>query len=275
MSANSDLSQLLPESNYITRGSVGHLDISPAFARIENNRVLIEVTLAPSGEEVVAELPVSDGGYFGGLQYGQRVIVAIMNGTSDDYVILARSGDNDWPMPTAVSGVPIAAPLAPCWHFLKTRDGQLLAIETGDGADVTIHSGGSIRLGVNGGEQILLSGETHIGADFLVAPVGPQAGPDGTEIPGVPGTAYDPLPFIPIPGTGIPNLPWIGPAQGIVRAQDTIESDVTIDPNFWAWVIAVSAAPQVAAALASAAIPDPPICLKVEPKTASRNTCGD
>jgi hypothetical protein len=50
--------------NAISYGTVGHLDLTPQYARVQDGDVLVEVTLEPSGDEIVSRLDTTavDGG---------------------------------------------------------------------------------------------------------------------------------------------------------------------------------------------------------------------
>lgn len=261
-----------PPTNYLSFGTVGHVDSTPAYARIEGDAVLVEVTLAPSGDEVIARLPSEAPGFYMPLSYGMRVVVGMPSGNGSEPVIIARCPDGAWPWPDTVAGVAARGtgpvPGAPMFAFLRTEDGQLLAIETGDGGDMLLHSGGSIELKVGGGEQVLVSGRTHLGAGFSSAPTGPTVGPDGQVIPGEEGGAFSPTPYVPAPASPIPLPPLAGAyADGIVRAKDAVQSDALTDPDFWTWVNAV----HVAAGLPT----DPPLAITSQHKAASKHTASD
>ncbi len=226
--------------NYISMGTVGHTDLTPAYARVEDGDVLVEITLVPSGDEIVARLTmtaVDGGGIYMPLSYGQRVVIAFPGGSGSDPVIVGRCGDSSWPFPDDVAGVSTGSGTAPMFAFYKTQDGQLFAIETGDGADVLIHTGASIQLKASGGEQIMLTGRTHIGLDFSSAPIGSTVGKSGEVTPGTP--------------AGAPNIttntnktvppPLKLPADGIFRIKDTVQSNIVIDPDYWAYTAALTA----------------------------------
>lgn len=263
-----------PESNGLSYGVIGHADPSPAYLRITNNEVYVEVTLKPTGEEIIARVPIAHGQPFGPLECGNDVVVAFPGTSGEDAVVLAKLSNNTNPLPETAGGITIPQEAAPVWYFLRTDDGQLLGIESGEGADICIHAGGSIRLSVNAGEQVLIAGRTHIGADFTTPPIGATAGPASAIIPGTPGVAFIPTPHVPLPAAPLPLSPFVGPADGALRVKDSIQSDGLVDPAFWAWVLAVSAAPQVVTAMASAGI-IPPVALTVAAKTASYHTVSD
>lgn len=258
--------------NYIAMGTVGHTDDTPSYVRIEGGDVFVEVTLTPAGDEVVARLDMSavdGGGIYMPLSYGQRVVLAMPGGTGEDPVLIGRMNDSSWPFPSSVAGVSTGGTNGPMFAFYKTQDGQLLAIQTGDGGDVLIHSGASAQVQVDPGEQILLTGQTHIGADFTAPPTGSVVGKNGTVTAGVAGTAFVPLPntntTIPPPAdVNIPPVPL--PADGIFRIKDTVQSNITIDAAFWAWVIAVSAATAIASV---------PTTLTSQPASGSKHTADD
>jgi len=280
--------------NFVSYGTVGHTDSTPAYVRVEEGDVLIEVTLTPSGDEVVARLDtsaMSQGALYLPLSYGQRVVLLYPNGKNGDPLLIGRCSDASWPFPEEVAGVATAAEQrAPMFAFLKTGDGQLLAIETGAGGDVLIHSGASAQMKVSPGEQILMTGRTHLGssADFGSAPTGSKVAENGFVEDGEEAGNYNPLPntrgrpadgttlvpptpiVIPPPLTDTNARPY--PQDGIVRFKDQLGSNVFVDPDFWAWL--------VAAATALAALPVPvtvplPAQLFVAPYSSSLNTASD
>lgn len=233
---------------YISYGEVGHADDTPRYAWVEDNeRVYVEVTLRPSSDEVIARLDMTacdEGGFYSALHYGAKVVVAFPGGSGGEPVIIARVNDRNWPFPETVCGVGARGPLGelPMYSFIKTGSGQILALESGPDGDTLVHSGASVQVKTDPEGQILLSGRTHIGADFTTPPVGDTVGPAGEVIPGAAGT-----PHVPTPGTNeiippgeplAPNgQPW--PAEGLMRFKDTVQSNATADPVFWAWVAAV------------------------------------
>lgn len=263
-------------ANYFSYGTVGHMDLSPAYARIEEDQILVEITLAPAGDEIIARLDIADGAWYGPLDYGQHVVVAMPGGTGTDAVIIGRVSDKNWPFPASVAGVAMPTQVpetpvgAPQLAFFRTRDGHPICIESGDGGDIVIYSGGSAKISVNPGEQVLLSGRTHIGANFTTPPVAPQVGPLGETIPGAQGAPYVPIPYVGIPAIpppiGEPAAPFVGPEDGIVRAKDLVQSDATTDPTFWT---------AMAAICAFCGVVLPPIQLTSWHKTASQHTATD
>lgn len=235
--------------NFISYGTVGHVDLTPYFARIEGGDVLVEVTLAPSGDEIIARMDfdsMDGGGSYVPLSYGQRVVVGFPNAETGDPVIISRCSDQSWPFPTSVAGLSTSSSgtPAPMFAFVKTAAGQVFAIETGDGADVLIHSGGSVEVQVTAGEQVLVGGRTHIGSGvaFSPAPVPPEVAEEGFVEPGEPGGAYDPLPNTnpttppPLDPSGLPL-----PADGVFRVKDRTQSNAAIDPAWWTYVGALTA----------------------------------
>jgi len=294
--------------NSISFGVVGHYDQNPAFSRVESDKVLVEVTLLPSGDEVVAELGLeaqgNGWGFYIPVCIGCRVLVAFPGG-EEDPVIIKRLTDREFPFPDSVAGISTQGvaidPLtgssaAPQWAFLQTPEGTLLALETGDDGDISIKSGANVQIEADAGQAIHLNGRTHIGEGWLTPPVGASTGPAGEMVPGVSSTAFVPTPHVPIP---IPPLPLVAPPgtpdTGVVRIKDDIQSDITTDPDVWAWIIALHASILVianawnalatagggplvvpsGAALPIAAIPDPPLAIGSRAKSASQNTCGD
>jgi hypothetical protein len=285
--------------NSISYGTVGHLDLTPQYARIEDGDVLVEVTLEPTGDEIVARLDfgtVDEGGSYFPLSYGQRVLVAFAGTGNGDPVIIGRLSDGSWPFPDTAAGVPTAvAGSAPLFAFIKTAEGQIIAIESGDGADILIHSGGSVQVKVNPGEQNLITGRTHVGsaASFTTPPTGPTVAPGGFPAPGTPSTPYAPVPnqnvrvtgtlippaVVPIPPPPAPPVPQIDsnlrpiPEDGIVRMKDTIQTNATTAPDFFTWLSAVHAG--LAGLLPPNTLPGLPASFDSSPVTASLNTASD
>jgi len=261
-----------PQHNFISYGTVGHYDDTPAYARIEDGDVLVEVTLLPAGDEITARIDfdsVDGGGAYMPLSFGQRVVIAFPNGDSGEAVIIGRCSDRSWPFPPEVSEIPTSknGKNAPCFAFLKTQDGQLLAIETGTNADIVIHSGASIQLKCTPSSQNLITGRTHIGSDveFSSQPTPATVGGSGFVEEGDAGGLYEPAENT----RGLKNLKGqTYPSNGVVRLDDSVIADGTTDPAFFAWVSAVSAAiiPPIA-----------PVPFQIEsaPTSSSLNTVGD
>jgi len=235
--------------NFLSYGTVGHVDLTPAFARIEGGDVLVEVTLAPSGDEIVARLDfdsMDGGGAYVPLSYGQRVVVGFPNAETGDPVILGRCSDQSWPFPGSVAGLSTSSSgtPAPMFSFVKTAAGQIFAIETGEGADILIHSGGSVEVSVSAGEQVLVGGRTHIGSGvgFSTAPTPPEVAGEGFVEPGEPGGSYTPTPNTnptippPLDPSGFPL-----PAEGVFRVKDRTQSNAAIDPAWWTYIGALTA----------------------------------
>lgn len=235
--------------NYISAGTVGHTNDTASYVRVEDGDVLVEVTLSPAGDEIVARLDmtaVDGGGIYMPISYGQRVIIAFPGGADGNPTLIGRLNDSSWPFPSSVSGVSTGGGNAPMFAFYKTQDGQLFAIETGDGGDIIIQSGASLQTRVSPSEQILLTGQTHIGpsVDFTEAPTGSTVGANGTVTTGTAGTNFVPTPntntTIPPPlDTSTPPVPL--PADGVFRIKDTVQSNVTTDAAYWAYTNAITA----------------------------------
>jgi hypothetical protein len=267
-----------PPANYLSYGIVGHVDQSPMWAWIEGNQALVEVTLVPSGDEIVARIPCGGGdgqAFYLPLAYGSRVIVGMPGGSGSEPVIHGSVNDATWPFPDGVCGITMVPVAAPQFAFLRTADGHLLAIETGDGGDIMIHSGASVEVKVNAGEQILLGGRTHIGARFTAPPIGAAAGPNGETLSGVQGLAHVPLPHVPLPIEPVALPPFIGPADGIVRAKDPVQSDAATDPVFWTWLLAIHAINAPLLAALPTPILNPPLAIGSAHKGASQHTASD
>jgi hypothetical protein len=255
--------------NFISFGVVGHYDLNPAFVRVENDKVLVEVTLMPSGDEIVAELGMEGQGcgydWYVPICLGSRVVVAFPQG-EDEPIIIKRVTDKEFPFPTDVAGIPtVGTPVnpltgstaAPHFAFIRVPDGTLLAIEAGTGGDIIIKSGGNLKIETGGGGTVHINSQVHLGDDFSTPPTGASTGPMGEIIPGVPAVPAIKDPHIPVPAL-VPNVPLPPPtgafADSIVRVKDAIQSDITVDPGWWAFITALYAHPLIGPVLAAAGI---------------------
>ena len=278
-------------SEYLTYGTVGHHDTSPEYARLEAGRVLVEVTLEPSGEEVMACL--GTGALYTPIRYGDRVVVGLPGGTGSSPVILCRATDASQPFTAEPGGQQVATPgRVPLYSYLATQDGELYRIQTGQSGDLVLRSGGSAQIRVDSADQILLSGRTHLGrsAQFSQEPVGACVGESGAVEPGTAADGYTPAVNTnatnPPPGFGSPA--GLLPADGLVRVKDAIQSNFAIDPDFWNWLIGFvatflgwtpipgdgGAALKLALVGYIAASPVPSQLTSL-PAAGSRNTCSD
>lgn len=273
-----------PQRNYLSYGVVGHVDNitglpepSPAFVRIEDGQVLVEVTVEPRGDEIVARLGHDGAGAGIGdyipLEWGCHVVVEFVDGNPQNAVIVARLHNQECHVPHDVAGVQTGAAggmaetfvPAPMWRFVKMAAGQLLAIETQAGGDIVIHSAGSVEIAAGPSGAIHLSGRVALGESPVTPPVGATVGPAGTTIPGVPATPHVPLPKVPgIPAPPATIAPYVGFADGIVRAKDGVQSYIAVDPYFWGWLTAIHSFPLNLAWASAAGFPSPPIALHSE-----------
>lgn len=246
-----------PNRNQIEIAVVGHEDPNPQYVRLEGGQAFVEVTLQPSGEEIVARLAGPSAGEGAGwyipLDFGCRVVCEYLDGDPNHAIITGRLHDEKCAMPAAVAGVQTGAASAtgqgvspaPNWHFLKIPDQQLMAIETGLNGDLLIHAGASVHVKAGTTGQIHLDGVTRLGAAPLTPPVGSVVGPAGESTPAVPAVpALPDAPPVPTPGPPAP-VPFIGQSTSIIRAKDGVQSHVAIDPTFWAWVTAVGLHPVI------------------------------
>ncbi len=281
--------------NFISYGTVGHVERTTAYVRVEEGDVLVEVTLAPTGDEVVARLGcevMSGGSTYFPISYGQRVVVGYPNGKNGDPVIISQCHDGAWPFPETVAGVrtTTSSGQGPMFAFMRTGDGQLLAIETGEGGDIVIHSGASAQIKVSPTEQILHTGRTHIGsdADFSSAPTGATVGDNGFVTEGDEAGNYNPTPntntaisgtlippaTIPLPPPQVDTQLRPYPADGIVRMKDQIQINPVTSPDFFAWLSVVHL--QVELLLVPpATMPPLPASIRGKAVEASLNTAGD
>lgn len=293
-------------TNYISYGVVGHLDQNPAFSRVENGKILVEVTLTPSGEEVIAELGLEANGggwgFYWPVEVGCRVIVGFAQG--EDPVIIKRITDAEFPVELEVAGISAVggsvadgdATTAPHFAYIKTPEGALLAIETGSDGDISIKSGANVQIKVDPGNAIHLAGRTHIGVGWTEDPTGAFVGDNASVDNGESARKHNPPSWVPTP---VPNSPLSAapgtPATGVVRIKDPIQSDSNTDPAFWTYfnllytfASLVGTAWNTAATLGgplivptgvvvpfTGSLPPVPTVIGSRPKTASLNTVGD
>ena len=264
-------------------GFVGHVEPitglpepSPAYVFCQNGQWLVEVRLS-DGDEVVARLGLDGAGAgFGSyidLGYDDRVILAEVGGAH--WAIIGVVNDGLKRTPDTVCGVVTGASAAvpgndapipgPQWRFMKLRPGALLAIETQIGGDILIHSGGSVEIKAGPTGAVHLNGSVRMGVGPLVPPIGAVVGPSGTAIPGVPAVPDVPLPKTPnTPAPPATIVPYVGFADGVIRAKDGVQSHIGVDPDFWAWIIGVHTYPLLLAWLSGLSIVDPPIAIHSE-----------
>jgi hypothetical protein len=254
-----------PQRNFLNWGKVGYregtTDIpepTTKFVRIENGQVLVECTVEPGGDKIVARLGLTGAGDgFGDyipLEFGCRVVIEYIKGNPANAVITAALHDGRCSMPDDVSGVQTGAATAkgrgvsvaaPMWRFIKMGAGQLLAIETQANGDMLFHSAGSVEIksGSSPAQAIHLNGATHLGVGPLTPPVGARVGPAGVTVPGVPAVAHIPIPKLPTVPVVPPKIaPFIGNDDSIIRAKDMVQSHILVDPVFWAWIAAAGTA---------------------------------
>lgn len=241
-----------PQDSFVEVGLVGHRDRNPAYARIEQSQVWVEVTVQPGGDEVVARLGLGSAGDGVGayvpLDYGCRVLLEYPDGDPNSPVITARLHDGACRMPGSVAGLATgadgaAAPEvvvpAPQFHFIRTASGQLFALETGDGADILHHAGGSIELKADNPGAIHLDGTVHLGEGLTTPPVPGTVLPGNQQSPAVPGVPHVPTPITPVQNP-LPAA-QTNPADAIVRLKDPVLGNLTTDATFWGWVAAIAA----------------------------------
>lgn len=218
------------ETSQVDIGRIGHEDASQAWMRLEGQQAWVEVTLR-NGEEIVASVAdeVRD------LSLGDTVVIVYVDGDPGQAQVVTRRNDNTAPMAASVAGVSTGAAAtkadgavgpAPTFTFARTRDGRLFALETGDGGDILLHSGGDVHIKAGATH---IEGAVRLGAGPLTPPVGSKVAPENGETPGVPM-----VPFLPLPGVNATIPPYVGFANGVVRASDEYQSNPVIDPDFFA-----------------------------------------
>ncbi len=239
----------------IAWATVGHEEGSPEFVRIEGGQPWVEITIQPSGTEVSARLGLSSAGNGNGsyasLEHGCRVIITMVEGLPNSAVIVGQLWDDNCRMPGSVAGVSTGADdatkdamiSAPMWQFLRVPDGQLLAIETGPGGDILIHSGANIVLKTSGANAVHIDGTAHLGASLTSEPTGATVGPDGSTIPGTPAVARVPKTWSPPSSVPPVYVPFVGDLESIIRASDAIQISIATDPVNWALLLALFAHP--------------------------------
>lgn len=259
-----------PQRPSVDLATVGYTDpisllpeVTPAWVRIEQGEFLVEITTV-NGDEIVARIG-SDVDYLA-LAYGCQVVVVYPDGDETLATIVARLGDMFRPIPESVAGVPTGASAAqakgtfvpaPYWTFTRLPTGQLLAIETGPGGDYLVHSGASIELKAQASGAIMLNAaRVAIGEGPTTPPSGAVVTSGGAVIPGVPAVAPIDTPYTVAPVPPQTIVPFVGTEHAILRAKDDIQSSISYDPFFWAWVTGVGTNPLIAA-LAGA----PPVAL--------------
>jgi hypothetical protein len=267
--------------NYVSLGVVGHdpEDPSLAFVRVVNGQVLVEVELSGDGDEVDAYLCHSqtgaDAGDYIPVAAGDCVVLVWPDGQSASPYIIARLADVERQLAGSCCGIDTSGEQDRVRQFrwLRTPEGQIYAVQSG--GELLLQGGGNgVRIA---GEQVLLTGAVHIGADFTVPPTPGEviSGEDST--PTVPGA-----PFIPEPGVSLAEEPIPGQlAAGIVRFKDSIESNLATDPDFWSFILTVNGLLSLTAAFLAVPWPydDPetlPKSIKPQHTTASTtHTCND
>lgn len=218
------------ETSQVDLGRVGHSDPSSKWMRLEGQQAWVEVTLR-NGEEIVASVAdeVRD------LAIGDTVVIVYVDGDPTQAQVIARRHDNKAPMPDEVAGVSTGAAgteldgktdFAPTFTFVRTREGRLFALETGEGGDVLLHSGAAAHIKAT---TTHIEGNVRLGAAPLDAPLGSRVAPENGERAGIPL-----VPFVPLPGANATLPPYVGFARGVVRASDEYQSNPVIDVDFFA-----------------------------------------
>ncbi len=246
--------------NQLSYGIVGHEEPSPAYVEIRNGQAWVEVTMRPEGDEIVARLGLPSAGAASGwflpLSFGCRVVLELVDGDPNGAIIVARLNDEECALPATACGVSTgaggiideAAAPAPAWQFSVLPSGQLLAIETQGTGDVMIYSGASMEFKTGGAtNRIHLNGPVSLGEGPVSAPVGGTVLPGGKDAPATPMVSHVPAPFAPtlgVPPDGIDAYTGTF-ADAVVRAKEAYQSNIAIDPNFWAKLVAIATNPLI------------------------------
>lgn len=266
------------DGDEVVGGTVGHsVDGVPEpepYAWSAGGQIFIAVTL-DTGDPVVASYGYdgagAGAGSYNAVTFGSRCVVGLAGNDDGNYVFLRSLGDLPRAMPAEVGGVatgvtaapwPATAP-APAWHFTKLAPGRLLAVETGLGGDIVIHSGGNVVIKTTtAGMRTHIDGPVSLGAGPTTPPTGAVAGPGGADVPGVTAVPHVPLPLTPLdyppkPSPVAPLPPLAGWATSVVTAKTKIYSDPTTDPWLWAYLIAVYSHPAILPLMLAIGMPPP------------------
>jgi hypothetical protein len=229
----------------------GEREATPAWVRLEQGEVLVEITTA-NGDEIVAR--IDSGVQYLALAYGCQVVVVYPDGDETLATIVARCPSMVQPIPSSVAGISTGAAGATekgvhvpamAWTFTRLPDGQMLAIETGSDGDIVVHGGASIEL--RAASTIHLNGRVALGVGPTLAPTGAIVAAAGETLPGVPMVPAIDTPFVAAPVPPNTIVPFTGTEHSILRAKDDIESSAARDPGFWAWLALVGANPLISA----------------------------
>lgn len=283
-----------PGTNWIAVATVGYEDEpSESWISVRSGQLLVEITMRTGNSLQRGRARVAAGLRYDDLEVGEQVLVAFVGGSDVHGVIIGSLNDVTWALPDSVAGIETGAAAAkklgdegpgPAFSFLRTRAGRLLAIESGELADVLIHSGAGVEIK---GSAIHMNGLVHLGAGFSVPPTPPtvtlqdlpDTGAGEGVLPGIPG-----VPLVPLPGVSLTIPPCLSPADGILRAKDMMQCNPAIDPALFAWYAAVDVflkavaglnPVEIAAALLVYNAVPMPVTITSEPMTASMCTCAD
>lgn len=239
----------IPGVNYLAVATIGYEDEqSDAWISIRSGQLLVEVTYRTGNSGQRGRCRVAAGLRFDDLEVGEQVLVGYVGGSDVHGVIICSLNHVTWPVPVSVAGLQTGGATAnelyaegpgPAFTFMRTRAGRPLAFESGQLADLLLHSGASVEIK---GAAIHLAGIVHLGSGFASPPVPPtiaqQQAPDTGAgegvLPGAIGGVHVP------PVGGNPTTPpYVGAATGLVRAKDRYQSNAAVDPPFWAYFLAL------------------------------------
>jgi hypothetical protein len=237
-------------ANMVELATVGFLDDSdmpeatPAFIRLEQGDRIAELTTR-TGDKITARVA-------GGLQLraGQQVVVLFPDGDPTLAIVVAALDDALNPTASSCAGVStggsgattrgVRLP-APTFAYQRLDEGRCYAVQTQGTGDILLHSGASVHLRASATGALHLDGTTHIGVAPLSPPSGSKVAPGSEEIQGAPAAPYLPEPYAAAGAQGKAPVPYLGLADGLVRARDLHQSNLLTDPTFWAWIIGVDA----------------------------------
>jgi len=228
--------------NQIVYGVVGHEESTPAYVQLRNGQAWVEVTIEPEGDEVMARVGYPSAGAQSGwylpLSFGCRVVMELIDGDPQGAIIVGRLFDESCALPGTACGVSTGADgitgtataNAPTWQFNVLAAGQLLAIETGAGGDVLIHSGAAVEIACSDAQRIHLNGAVSLGVGPTTPPVGGTTGPGGQDILGTPAVSAVPAPYVAVPNGTPGPVAYTGNNDGIIRAKDNYQFSAVSDP---------------------------------------------
>ena len=151
-----------PARTYAGTGIVGHEGGSPTFARIENSQILVEITVQPEGDEIVARVGDPNAGldaaFHVPLRFGCRVALLFVDGEQNEAYVIARLHDEECSLPDSVAGVQTTyyvwdPNVAGDWRWYNQADGSKHPASWATAGQIPPFEGFYVRV-TSGGESI-------------------------------------------------------------------------------------------------------------------------